>query len=148
VSENDKPRRIVVGVDGSENAARAAQWAAREAEERGGLEVHLVYGLDLPRQYGMLSPIPGEDMEARANAAGQEVLDKAREPLAAAHPELTITTAVSELGAAKTLVELSKNAAMVVTGSRGHGGFTGLLLGSVGSAVASHAHCPVVIVRE
>ena len=54
----------------------------------------------------------------------------------------------AELSAAETLVTLSRDAELVVTGTRGHGGFTGMLLGSVSHRVAAHARCPVVVVRE
>jgi nucleotide-binding universal stress UspA family protein len=147
MTENDRPRRIVVGVDGSENAAKAANWAAQEAEER-GMDLHLVHALNLPALFGMHSAIPVEDVKTRTHAQGQELVDAVRVSLADAHPKLDITAAVSELGAAETLVELSKTADMVVAGSRGHGGFAGLLLGSTGLTVATHAHCPVVIVRD
>ena len=147
MTENDRPRRIVVGVDGSENAAKAARWAAQEAEER-GMELHLAHALDFPTQIAMLSAIPLEDVRAKAYAQGEDLVNAVRKPLAGAHPKLDITSTVSELGAAETLVELSKTADMVVAGSRGHGGFAGLLLGSTGLAVATHAHCPAVIVRD
>jgi nucleotide-binding universal stress UspA family protein len=54
---------------------------------------------------------------------------------------------VREGGAAKVLLEVSEGAAMVIVGSRGHGGFTGLLLGSVSANVAEHASCPVLIIH-
>jgi nucleotide-binding universal stress UspA family protein len=147
MTENDRPRRIVVGVDGSENAAKAARWAAQVAEER-GMELHLAHALNFPAQIALLSAIPLEDVRAKAYAQGEDLVNAARQPLADAHPKLNITSTVSELGAAETLVELSKTADMVVAGSRGHGGFAGLLLGSTGLAVATHAHCPAVIVRD
>lgn len=146
MAANDKPRRVVVGIDGSTSAAEAADWAAQEADER-GMELHLVHALNYPALVGMHSAIPLEDVKAKTHAQGQDLLDAARTSLQEAHPKLAITSAVSELGAAETLVEVSKTAALVVTGSRGHGGFAGLMLGSTGLAVATHAHCPVVIVR-
>ncbi|HTJ71109.1 MAG TPA: universal stress protein [Actinospica sp.] len=145
MSTTDAPRRIVVGVDESEAAAAAARWAADEAAA-GGFELHLVHGLNFPAQAPIFSAAP-EELRARASKAGDELLAHVRDPLAAAHPGLTITAEVAEVSGAEALIELSKGARLVVTGSRGHGGFAGLLLGSVGLKVASHAHCPVVIVR-
>jgi nucleotide-binding universal stress UspA family protein len=147
MSTTDAPRRIVVGVDESDAAAAAARWAAEEAAER-GFELHLVYGLNFPAQAPMFSAIPVEEAWARASKVGEELLARVRDPLAAAHPDLPITSDVAEVSGAEALIELSKEARLVVAGSRGHGGFTGLLLGSVSLKVASHAHCPVVIVRD
>ena len=147
MSTTDAPRRIVVGVDDSDNAADAARWAADEAAER-GFELHLVFGLNFPAQAALLSPAPFEETRTRAFKLGNELLARVRESLTAAHPELTITSEVAETGAAEALVERSKDARLVVTGSRGHGSFAGLMLGSVSLKVASHAHCPVVIVRD
>ena len=147
MSTTDAPRRIVVGVDDSDNAADAARWAADEAAER-GCELHLIYGLNFPLQAALLSPLPFEETRARAFKLGGELLARISEPLAAAHPGLAITSEVAETGAAEALVERSKDAHLVVTGSRGHGGFSGLMLGSVSLKVATHAHCPVVIVRD
>jgi nucleotide-binding universal stress UspA family protein len=143
----ERPRRVVVGVDESEHAAQAARWAADEAAER-GYELALVYAQNFPHQSALASAIPFEDVRDRARRHGEELLEKVRGPLASAHPDLVITTETTELGAAESLVELSEQARLVVTGSRGHGGFTGLALGSVSQKVASHAHCPVVIVRD
>ena len=147
MSTTDAPRRIVVGVDDSDNAAEAARWAADEAAERGD-ELHLLYGLNFPAQAALFSVVPIEDARARAFKLGDELLARVREPLASAHPDLVITAEVAETGGAEALVERSKDARLVVTGSRGHGGFTGLMLGSVSLKVATHAHCPVVIVRD
>ena len=147
MSTTDAPRRIVVGVDESDNAAEAARWAADEAAERGD-ELHLLYGLNFPVQAALFSAIPFEETRDRVFKIGDELLARVRQPLAAAHPDLVITTEVAETGGAEALVERSKGARLVVTGSRGHGGFAGLLLGSVSLKVATHAHCPVVIVRD
>ena len=147
MSTTDAPRRVIVGVDDSQNAAEAARWAADEAAEH-GFELHLIYGLNFPAQAALLSPVPFEETRTRAFKLGNELLARVSEPLAAAHPGLTITSEVTEIGAAEALVERSKDARLVVTGSRSHGGFAGLLLGSVSLKVATHAHCPVVIVRD
>ena len=136
--------RIVVGVDFSENAARAADWAAREAADRGSA-LHLVHALDLPGALGELIEPPG--YAKAGHEAGADLLAKIAGQLREKDPALTVTSEVSELSAARTLVELSRNARLVVTGTRGHGGFAGMLLGSVSLKVAAHAHCPAVVVR-
>jgi nucleotide-binding universal stress UspA family protein len=138
------PRRIVVGVDSSDNAARAADWAAREAADR-SLPLHLVHALDLPGAMGMVIEPP--EYDAKQTAANQQMLDRLLGDLRKQHPNLAITGEISELAAAETLVALSGDAEFVVTGTRGHGGFAGMLLGSVSHALAAHAHCPTIVVR-
>jgi nucleotide-binding universal stress UspA family protein len=136
--------RIVVGVDPSENAGRALDWAAREAADR-GLDLHLVHALDLPNAVGAVGKAPG--YLAARRAAGEILLAKAIQALRERDPRLTVSSETAVLGAAETLVDLSQDAALVVTGTRGHGGFTGMLLGSVSLKLATHAHCPSVVVR-
>jgi len=138
------PRRIVVGVDSSDNAARAAEWAAREASDR-SLPLHLVHALDLPGPMGMVIEPP--EYDAKQTAANHRILDRILGDLREQHPNLAITGELSELSPAETLVTLSADAELVVTGTRGHGGFAGLLLGSVSHALAAHAHCPTIVVR-
>ncbi len=121
--------RIVVGVDFSENAARAADWAACEAADR-GTALHLVHALDLPNALGELIEPAG--YAKAGHKAGEDLLAGLVGAIREKDPALTVTSEVSELGAAESLMELSRNAQLVVTGTRGHGGFAGLLLGSVG----------------
>jgi nucleotide-binding universal stress UspA family protein len=136
--------RIVVGVDSSENAAQAAGWAAREAVDR-RLALHLVHALDPPGPMAE-SAEPTRYVMAQRRA-GEKLLATITTTVRGQHPELTVTSEVSETGAAESLVALSANAKLVVTGTRGHGGFAGMLLGSVSLKVAAHAQCPVVVVR-
>ncbi|HEV2634398.1 MAG TPA: universal stress protein [Actinocrinis sp.] len=138
------PRRIIVGVDSSDNAARAAGWAAREAADR-SLPLHLVHALDLPGAMGMVIEPP--EYAAKQTAAGALLLDRLTVDLRKQHPNLAVTGEVSELAPAETLVALSSDAELVVAGTRGHGGFSGLLLGSVSHTLAAHAHCPTIVVR-
>ncbi len=135
---------IVVGVDSSDNASRAAAWAAREATDR-GLALVLVHAVDLPGGAGAAAEPPGW-ADARREA-GRKLLDRVRGALHEQFPELPVTTEVSDFSAAKSLVIMSGHAQFVVTGTRGHGGFAGLLLGSVSVKVAAHAQCPAVVVR-
>ena len=143
MTEPTARRLIVAGVDSSDHAARAAAWAAREAADR-GLMLHLVHALDFPPPAGMIAPIGY--VEA-AHRTGHAIVDPLADELRARHPGLIVTTEISEQSAPETLVSLSKRAQMVVTGTRGHGGFAGLLLGSVSLKTAAHAHCPAVVVR-
>jgi nucleotide-binding universal stress UspA family protein len=136
--------RIVVGVDSSDNAARAADWAAGEAVER-GLAVHLVHALDLPGAMG--ESIEPDGYAAAQREAGETLLAKTTATLREQHPALAVTGEVSEVGAAESLVALSGTARLVVTGTRGHGGFAGMLLGSVSLKVAAHSRCTTVVVR-
>jgi nucleotide-binding universal stress UspA family protein len=138
------PRRIVVGVDSSDNASRAATWAAREAADR-GLPLHLVHAIDLPGVMGRQFEPP--HYAATATKAGEQLLDRIADGLRESFPKLPVTTEISELAAAETMVDMSHDAVLVVTGTRGHGGFAGLLLGSVSQTLAAHAHCPTIVVR-
>jgi nucleotide-binding universal stress UspA family protein len=136
--------RVVVGVDTSDNAARAAAWAAREAADR-GLKLVIVHALDLP--IGAAAAIePAGYAEAHRTHA-TALLDRVAAPLREQYPQLVIEAEVAEIDPARALVTLSSGSELVVTGTRGHGGFAGLLLGSVSLKCAAHALSPIVVVR-
>lgn len=144
MTETRALRRIIVGVDASAHAVRAVAWAAREASDR-GLPLHLVNALDLPaRAPGVRIP---EDYVAAGRAASKLLLDRLSQQARHLEPGLPVTTETSEFGAAETLVTLGGDGDLIVTGTRGHGGFAGLLLGSVSLRAAAHAHCPTIVVR-
>ena len=135
--------RIVVGVDGSENASRAVDWAAAEAKAR-GCRVHLVHSWTYPAlsmPLSALEDLPPIDVEA----AAKEVLTERTRQLVAEGVE--VDGEVSNELASQSLIQASSDADLLVVGARGTGGFKGLLLGSVSDQCAHHAHCPVVIVR-
>jgi len=142
--DEETPRRIVVGVDRSENAARAARWAAREAVTR-GVPLTVVHAVHLPTGAGL--PFEPPDYARRRHEEGGRLLDLVAGNLRAEFPRLEVDTEVSELSAAHTLSTLSLESALVVTGTRGHGGFAGMLLGSVSRKLAAHTHSPLVVVR-
>ncbi|TDC70283.1 universal stress protein [Micromonospora sp. KC606] len=138
-------RPVVVGVDGSPSSLVAAEHAARAAVRR-RRPLHLVHGYLHPLGYGVpLNPydlgLPAPTEESR------RMLEKTAAELADRWPGLTVEVHQVAGGPGATLVARSRQAELVVVGSRGLGGFTGLLLGSVGSQVAAHAHCPVLVVR-
>lgn len=140
---DDRP--IVVGVDASQYAVRAAAWAAAEAQER-GVPLHLIHALDAAPS----SALPGPEVELLAEsdrAAHLWVLAQAEGRLRETHPELELVTRLERQGPAGALVAASREAGLVVVGTRGRGGFAGLHLGSVSLRVVAHSHCPVVVVR-
>ncbi|MFI6780615.1 universal stress protein [Micromonospora sp. NPDC050276] len=138
-------RPVVVGVDGSPSSLVAAEHAARAALLR-SRPLLLVHGYLHPFGYGVpLNPydvgMPGPSEEA------QEMLERTAAELVDRWPGLAVEVRQVAGGPGATMVEESRRADLVVVGSRGLGGFAGLLLGSVGAQVAAHAHCPVLVVR-
>lgn len=135
--------RIVVGVDGSRSSNEAVDWAARQAELTGST-LQLVTAWEWPMTYG--SPIAFPPDYDPAGGA-QRVLDVAVAAVAADHPSVHVDTAVEEGHPAAVLVAASAGAEMLVVGSRGHGEFVGMVIGSVSEHCASNAHCPVLVLR-
>jgi nucleotide-binding universal stress UspA family protein len=135
--------RIVVGVDGSQPSQVALRWAAEEARRRSA-SLEVVHAWHLPHAGGYPYLAGYLDLEL-FEADARRVVD-----LALAGEELHGLTWVHPIlvqdGAARALLDTAKGAELLVVGSRGRGGFTGLLLGSVSQQVAAHAPCPVVIV--
>jgi len=138
-------RPVVVGVDGSENSAHAAVWAAQEAERR-GTTLTVVHALRLPDS--AVAPIEPTGYAQRRRIEGTMLLDQAATAARARFMELTLDVELSDLDPAHALTEFSRTAALMVTGTRGHGGFAGMLLGSVSRKLATHGHCPLVVVRR
>ena len=140
---------VVVGFDGSDHARAAVDWAAREAQLR-GLPLALVTAFAPPvggSSFGFgayLSPAALDDVTRRV----QEDLDKAADEIRRQFPGLEVEARVLLGSPASALVESSEGATLAVVGSRGLGGFRGLLLGSVGVQVATHSMCPAVVVRK
>ena len=132
---------IVVGIDGSEGSLAALRWAGREARRRGAslrvVTAWQVSAVSTIPTFGVGEPVDevlADLGEGLARTLAEEGLDDVAEPVVVeGHP-------------AEALVEASEGADMVVVGSRGHGGFSGLLLGSVSQHVSHHARVPVVVV--
>lgn len=135
---------IVVGTDGSTGSRGALRWAVREAELRGA-ELLVVHGWQVPAVPEAYM-VPSLEYEEAATTILAEAVQTARE-MAAIPESLSIRSSVVNLRAEEALIDASEHAQLLVVGSRGHGAFAGLLLGSVSLHCASHAACPVVIVR-
>jgi nucleotide-binding universal stress UspA family protein len=139
---------VVVGVDGSEEGWAAARWAVEEAGIRGG-RLLVVHGwwtpFAVPPVGLAIAPDDGAELEADARRMLTDMMDGIVEQ--AAHKPAEVVLEPVEEVAAKAIIERSEGASMVVVGSRGLGGFKGLLLGSVSQQVVHHAHCATVVVR-
>jgi len=138
---------IVVGVDGSEHSVEALRWAAEEAQLR-GVVLHVAASFSagiLSTGYEVASPDPA-DLSAASNTMLGAAIDTVRETGVLEGVE--VVTEVLEGHAGEQLIRLSQDADLLVVGSRGHGGFVGLLMGSVTTYVVNHALCPVVVVRN
>lgn len=135
---------IVVGVDGSEGSRKALEWAVAEAKLRGS-EVRACYVLDRryvePEWASLMAP-PVEELRKEAAAR----LAKIVEDVVDAEGIRQEVLVPEGQGSAKTLLDAAVDADLLVVGSRGHGGFQGLLLGSVSQQVLHHAPCAVVVV--
>ncbi len=139
-------RGIVVGVDGSENSLDALRWAAFEARLRDQV-LHVVGTFTTPiMSTGYEVAVPdSSDLESASETMLRAAVDTVR--MDGDLEGVEVTTEVIEGHAGERLIALSKEAALLVVGSRGHGGFMGLLLGSVTTYVVNHSVCPVVVVR-
>ncbi|CAL9360827.1 Universal stress protein [Streptomyces sp. enrichment culture] len=135
---------LVVGVDGSDGCLPAVDWAVDEAA-RHGLPLRLVHG-SLWERYEGLAPSVGL-ARPTGRVMADHIVASAAERAGRRNPDVKVTTDVLLADAAEALLHEGNNATALITGSRGRGELTGLLLGSVGLAVAARAHCPVVVVR-
>jgi len=136
---------VLVAHDGSSQSEAAARTAVRYAGALGH-SVTAVRAWNISTAPRPSSAAPGymppfEDFEA----ATLEVLEADLAPIRAEHPDVTIAAAVVHGSPAEKLIEASAHADLIVVGSRGHGGFVGLLLGSVSEQVVRHAKCPVLV---
>jgi len=136
---------IVVGIDGSDESEAALRWAATEARRRGvGLQVVLCWSYPTLPWGPYQPPLSGREFAAEAQKAAEAEVEKV---LGEDRGSLDVEVCVVEGTASLRLLDWDNAADMIVVGSRGRGGFSGLLLGSVSQHLAEHARCPVVIIR-
>lgn len=137
---------IVVGVDGSEHSLDALRWAATEARLRGAT-LRVVASFSTPlMSTGYEVAVPDSaDLSAASTTMLNAALDSVRST--GVLEGVDVITEVLEGHAGEQLIRLSENAELLVVGARGHGGFLGLLMGSVTTYVVNHSLCPVVVVR-
>lgn len=136
---------IVVGIDGSPGAQQALAWAADEARRRGSaLRILMAWDYPAYAYTGLVNAPPEEALLASAQAAFEEAVTEASGAVDLSG--ITVTSQLIHGTSAAALIEASRTAELVVVGTRGRGGFKGMVLGSVSRAVSSHSECPVVVV--
>jgi nucleotide-binding universal stress UspA family protein len=135
--------RIVVGFDGAGSSMDALLWAVRQAVLTGNT-LEIVMTWEWPNSYGWAVPIP-DDFDPESDI--RTVLDTAVAGIVADHPGIKLETRLICGHPAPALVEASKGAELLVVGSRGHGEFVGMLVGSVSEYCVTNAHCPVLVHR-
>lgn len=134
---DDRP--IVVGIDGSDRSQAALEYGHWLAESLGHRLVAVAAWSFPPDMSGFLPP----DLDLAEDT--QTMADEMVERVFGENPPAYVKVVVKRGSPAQVLIDASESASMVVVGSRGHGGFVGMVLGSVGRAVAAHAKCPVVV---
>lgn len=137
---------IIVGIDGSAHSRRALEWAINEAAVRQAPLTVLAVHQAVAGWAGGGAAFPGDaEQTGHVSKAAQEATDAALEKLPAGNRPSVTVQAVNGIPTVEIL-KAGADADLIVLGSRGAGGFTRLLLGSVSSQVVHHAHCPVVII--
>jgi nucleotide-binding universal stress UspA family protein len=135
--------RIVVGIDGSQASLDALMWAARQASLTDAV-LEIVMTWEWPTSLGWAVPIP-DDFDPEADV--RQTLDAAVSSVASAYPGVSVDARVVNGHPAPTLVAASAHAELLVVGSRGHGQFVGMVLGSVSEHCVNNAACPVLVHR-
>lgn len=141
---------IVVGVDGSDHSHRALIWAMRQAAQQHVPLTVMTVRPDPVRPvteiYWGAHAYPEDSHNPEvARKAIEEIVEQARNDIGETAPQVTVSVVTGD--PAEELIKASRDADLVVVGSRGSGGFASLLMGSVSSKVTHHAACPVVVVR-
>ncbi|MER6984686.1 universal stress protein [Streptomyces carpinensis] len=148
IDQPEERGRIVVGVDGSDSSKQALRWAVRQAKLTGDV-VEAVTAWNLPPFHlsvpRWLPPETGD--EAALESQARTGLAAAVEETVGSQPPVEVRTAVWNGTAATALLDAARDASLLVVGSRGLGGFSGLLLGSVAQHCTQYAACPVVVIR-
>lgn len=145
--EDTREDIVIVAVDGSPASDNAIRWAANTASKR-GIPLRLAASYTMPQFLYAEGMVPPQEIYDELQRETMKLIDEARELALSVSPDLRIGHTVAEGSPIDMLLEMSRDCTMIVMGSRGLGGLSGMVLGSVSGAVVSHALCPVVVVRE
>ncbi|MCS5480925.1 universal stress protein [Corynebacterium hylobatis] len=138
---------VVVAVDGSPASHNAVRWAANTANKR-GIPLRLASSYTMPQFLYAEGMVPPQELFDDLQAETMEKIDEARAIAHEVAPEIKIGHTIAEGSPIDMLLDMAQDVTMIVMGSRGLGGLSGMVMGSVSAAVVSHATCPVVVVRE
>lgn len=138
---------IVCAVDGSDASKTAAKWAANTAVKR-GIPLRLVSSYSMPQFLYAEGMVPPQELYEDLEAETLEKIEEAKKVAVDFVPDVDVSHQIEEGSPIDMLLDLSEQCTMIVMGSRGLGGLSGMVMGSVSAAVVSHASCPVVVVRE
>lgn len=135
---------VVIGVDGSPESVAALKWAAAYGAATGA-RLRAVMAWHYPAPVG-IAPV-GVAPAAISEEVRQQMTESLAKAVAEAAADAEIEQEVGYGHPAQVLIDQSADADLLVVGSRGHGAFTGMMVGSVSIHCVTHAHCPVVVVR-
>lgn len=138
---------IIVAVDGSDAAKTAVRWAANTALKRQA-PLRIAASYTMPQFLYAEGMVPPQELFDDLQGETQDKINQAEDIAREIAPDITIEHTIAEGSPIDMLLEMSKEATMIVMGSRGLGGLSGMVMGSVSASVVSHAHCPVVVVRQ
>ncbi|WP_459589841.1 universal stress protein [Corynebacterium camporealensis] len=138
---------VVVAVDGSEASDNAVRWAANTAVKR-GIPLRIASSYTMPQFLYAEGMVPPKELFDDLQSETLEKIEQARKVAHEIAPELKIGHTIAEGSPIDMLLEMSHDVTMIVMGSRGMGGLSGMVMGSVSASVVAHANCPVVVVRE
>ncbi|MCO8270463.1 universal stress protein [Actinoplanes sp. TRM 88003] len=138
--------RVIVGIDGSEQALTAVRAAAGEAARR-NMPLHIVHAFFWPMLHVDTGPVSADMPDSGLENFAADMLAEAVRAAQAVEPGVKVTKALIDGPAAPVLIEASRGAALLVLGDRGLGAISGVIIGSVAVHAAAHADCPVLVVR-
>lgn len=140
-------KAVVVAVDGGDPSNNAVRWAANTANKR-GVPLRLASSYTMPQFLYAEGMVPPQELFDDLQRECLHKIEEAKQLALEVAPDVEIGHTVVEGSPIDMLLDMSKQSIMIVMGSRGLGGLSGMVLGSVSAAVVSHASCPVVVVRE
>ncbi|CAB0575578.1 universal stress protein [Corynebacterium diphtheriae] len=138
---------VVVAVDGSEASQNAVRWAANTANKR-GVPLRLAASYTMPQFLYAEGMVPPQELFDELQSETMDMIEAARVVVHEVAPDIKIGYVIDEGSPIDMLLDMSSDVTMIVMGSRGLGGLSGMVMGSVSAAVVSHADCPVVVVRS